>query len=99
METSKPAQVDCDALLTCEMTLSHPFNPEIDSLPKPRHMHNKKMRAIRRKLNILSESSGTRAKEWKRRLAGAPIDAVAKTLGCTTRLAMHVEITVMCNYI
>ena len=63
METSKPTQEDCDSLPTCEMTLSHPFNLEIDSILKHRHMINKKMRAIRGKLNKLSESSGTTTKE------------------------------------
>ena len=46
---SKPTKDDYDTLPTYEMNSSDTFNSEIDSLPKPRRLNNKKMRTIRRK--------------------------------------------------
>ena len=81
---SKPTQDDHDNLPTYEMTSPHPFNPDPDVSQKPRRLNNKKLRNVCRKLSKLSESSGMPPKERKRGLAGAPIDVITKTLGCTT---------------
>ena len=88
---SKHAQKDCDDLRAFEMTSSCQFNPQLDDLPKLRRLSNKKIRAICRKLRKFSESSGIPTKEWNKRLARVPIDAIAETLGSLTQLAMHLE--------
>ena len=49
------------------------------------------MRTTRRKLDNISESSRIPAKEWKRRISGAPSDAITKNLGRATQLAACVE--------
>ena len=88
---SKPTKEDYNNLPTYEITSFHPCNPDSSISQKPRCLNHKKLRTIRRKLSKLLESSGIPPKEWQRRLAGAPIDVITKTLGCATQLAMHVE--------
>ena len=63
VEMSKPTQDDYDNLPTFEMNSSYPFNPELDNLPKPSHLSNKKLRFDHRKFNNFSESSGAPAGE------------------------------------